>query len=76
MERCNRTFKDKISALLIERPTTCWGFHVLDVMEEINNQRCEALDGMTRSQALFGHLNQRSRRPNAEGVAEVLEFNT
>ena len=59
--------------MLIEAPQDeTWGFHVLHVMNQLNNQRCEALDNMTRSQALFGHLNQMGRRPTPGAIAELL----
>ena len=75
MERCNRTLKDKISARLMSAPELSWGFQVLDTMNALNNQACNALGGkMTRSQALFGHANLQVRRPNPSVVAELLGF--
>lgn len=56
--------------------TCSWAMQVLQVQKMINNRPARALGGrMTRSQALFGALDQCSVLPKVEWLAELLQLN-
>lgn len=47
---------------------------MLHVQKMLNNAPSTALDGMTRSEALFGAPDQTEKLPSAEAIIDLLGF--
>ncbi|PSC75938.1 acetyl-synthetase [Micractinium conductrix] len=71
VERKNRELKNKIRALLMACPLFDWAFHVLTVMQMVNNSPTSALGGMAPTKALFGTLPSNMNLPLLDDIALI-----
>ncbi|PSC70610.1 NADPH:quinone reductase [Micractinium conductrix] len=74
VERKNRELKNKIRALLMACPLFDWAFHVLTVMQMVNNSPTSALGGMAPTKALFGTLPSNMNLPLLDDIVRLLGF--
>ncbi|PSC70012.1 leucine-rich repeat family [Micractinium conductrix] len=74
VERKNRELKNKIRALLMACPLFDWAFHVLTVMQMVNNSPTSALGGMVPTKALFGTLSSNMNLPLLDDIVRLLGF--
>ena len=64
-----------IDTPVLSPPPISWGHQVLRVQKMVNNSPAEALDGrMTRSQAMYGAVDQCEVLPDVNGISELLQF--
>ncbi|PSC73817.1 KRAB-A domain-containing 2-like [Micractinium conductrix] len=74
VERKNRELKNKIRALLMACPLFDWAFHVLTVMQMVNNSPTSALGDMAPTKALFGTLPSNMNLPLLDDIVRLLGF--